>query len=76
LARYVDGFVVPVPTKNLKAYRRMAQLAGKICENMARWSTLAPCPVSQNSHALRPMTKGRTAFSTALLSIDSRPSSR
>jgi uncharacterized protein YbaA (DUF1428 family) len=27
---YVDGFVVPVPTKNLKAYRSMAQKAGKI----------------------------------------------
>lgn len=28
--RYVDGFVVPVPKKNLQAYRRMAQKAGKI----------------------------------------------
>lgn len=27
---YVDGFVLPVPTKNLPAYRRMAQKAGKI----------------------------------------------
>ena len=27
---YVDGFVVPVPKKNLEAYRRMAQLAGKV----------------------------------------------
>jgi uncharacterized protein YbaA (DUF1428 family) len=27
---YVDGFVVPVPTKNLAAYRRMATKAGKI----------------------------------------------
>jgi uncharacterized protein YbaA (DUF1428 family) len=27
---YVDGFVVPVPTKNLAAYRRMAQKAGKV----------------------------------------------
>jgi uncharacterized protein YbaA (DUF1428 family) len=27
---YVDGFVLPVPTKNLAAYRRMAQKAGKI----------------------------------------------
>jgi len=27
---YVDGFVVPVPTKNLDAYRRMAQKAGKV----------------------------------------------
>lgn len=27
---YVDGFVLPVPLKNLTAYRRMARLAGKI----------------------------------------------
>jgi uncharacterized protein YbaA (DUF1428 family) len=28
--RYVDGFVLPVPKKNLQAYRRMAQKAGKL----------------------------------------------
>ena len=28
--RYVDGYVVPVPRKNLAAYRRMAQKAGKV----------------------------------------------
>ena len=28
--RYVDGFVLPVPKKNLQAYRRMAQKAGKV----------------------------------------------
>lgn len=28
--RYVDGFVVPVPKKNMAAYRRMAAKAGKI----------------------------------------------
>ena len=27
---YVDGYVLPVPKKNLQVYRRMAQLAGKI----------------------------------------------
>jgi uncharacterized protein YbaA (DUF1428 family) len=27
---YVDGFVLPVPRKNLAAYRRMAKKAGKI----------------------------------------------
>lgn len=30
MARYVDGFVVAVPRKNLQAYRRMAQKAGKV----------------------------------------------
>jgi uncharacterized protein YbaA (DUF1428 family) len=28
--KYVDGFVLPVPRKNLQAYRRIAQKAGKI----------------------------------------------
>jgi uncharacterized protein YbaA (DUF1428 family) len=28
--RYVDGYVLPVPRRNLQAYRRMAQKAGKI----------------------------------------------
>ncbi len=27
---YVDGFVVPVPTRNLAAYRRMARTAGRV----------------------------------------------
>lgn len=27
---YVDGFVVPVPKKNLQAYRRLARTAGKV----------------------------------------------
>jgi len=27
---YVDGFVVPVPKKNLSAYRRMARKAGRV----------------------------------------------
>jgi len=30
MARYVDGFVLPVPTKNVEAYRRVARKAGKI----------------------------------------------
>lgn len=28
--KYVDGYVLPVPTKNLAAYRRMAAKAGKV----------------------------------------------
>jgi uncharacterized protein YbaA (DUF1428 family) len=30
MPRYVDGFIVPVPKKNLDAYRRISQKAGKI----------------------------------------------
>lgn len=28
--RYVDGFVVPIPKRNLQRYRRMAEKAGRI----------------------------------------------
>lgn len=28
--QYVDGYVLPVPIKSLAAYRRVAQLAGKV----------------------------------------------
>ncbi|MEX5216079.1 MAG: DUF1428 domain-containing protein [Nitrospiraceae bacterium] len=30
MPRYVDGFLLPIPKKNLSAYRRMARKAGKI----------------------------------------------
>ena len=30
MPQYVDGFIVPVPKKNLDAYRRISQKAGKI----------------------------------------------
>ncbi len=30
MARYVDGFVIPMPKKKLAAYRRMAKKAGKV----------------------------------------------
>lgn len=30
MGKYVDGFVLPIPKKNVPAYRRMAQKAAKI----------------------------------------------
>ena len=30
MARYVDGFVVPLPKKNLTAYLRLARMAAKV----------------------------------------------
>lgn len=30
MSKYVDGFVLPVPKKNLAAYKKMAQAGGKI----------------------------------------------
>lgn len=31
MTKYVDGFVVPVPKKNLTKYKKMAKLFGKVC---------------------------------------------
>ena len=30
MARYVDGFIVPIPSNNIEAYRKLARKAGKI----------------------------------------------
>lgn len=30
MARYVDGFVLPIKKKNIEAYRKMAKLGGKV----------------------------------------------
>ena len=30
MAKYVDGFILPLPLKNLAAYRRMARAASKV----------------------------------------------
>jgi len=30
MERYVDGFVLPIPKKNVNAYRRIAKVAGKV----------------------------------------------
>jgi uncharacterized protein YbaA (DUF1428 family) len=30
MARYVDGFVLPLPRKNVEAYRRLSRKAGKV----------------------------------------------
>lgn len=30
MAKYVDGFVIPVPKKNAAAYPKMARQAGKV----------------------------------------------
>ena len=30
MPNYVDGFILPIPKKNIEAYRRMARQAGKV----------------------------------------------
>ena len=37
--KYVDGYVLPVPKKNLKAYIRMARMGEKSGVSMARSTT-------------------------------------
>ena len=32
--RYVDGFLIPVPKRNLRAYQRMSKAAGKIWKKL------------------------------------------
>ena len=39
MAHYVDGFVIPLPKKNLGDYRRGAQKAARYGETMARWNS-------------------------------------
>jgi uncharacterized protein YbaA (DUF1428 family) len=34
MAGYVDGFVIPVPKRKLKAYRRIAKKFGSICREL------------------------------------------
>jgi len=34
MGAYVDGFVLPVPKRNLAAYRKMARLSGKILREL------------------------------------------
>jgi uncharacterized protein YbaA (DUF1428 family) len=39
MPRYVDGFLIPLPKKNLNAYRRLAQKAGKCGRTTVPWTT-------------------------------------
>ena len=41
MAKYVDGFVLPMPTKNVAAYRRMAKQASAV---FREHGALAPTP--------------------------------
>ena len=41
---YVDGFVLPLPRKNLAAYRRIARTAGKIWRELGALMDPAAMP--------------------------------
>jgi len=45
---YVDGFLIPMPKKNLPAYRRIAQKAGKIWRELGAQHVLGAV---RNPHA-------------------------
>lgn len=46
--QYVDGYVLPIPKKNLAAYRRMAQKAGRMWREHAPSSSgSAPATTSR-----------------------------
>jgi uncharacterized protein YbaA (DUF1428 family) len=30
MGRYIDGYILPLPKKNIEAYRKQASLAGKV----------------------------------------------
>jgi uncharacterized protein YbaA (DUF1428 family) len=40
---YVDGFVIPVPKKNVKAYLKMARWGLRMWKKTARWTTRNAC---------------------------------
>ena len=40
MSRYIDGFVLPIPEKNLARYRRIARVAGKVWRDHRGSSTL------------------------------------
>ena len=46
MAKYVDGFVLPVPKRNVDAYRRIARRAGKGGGSTARSSTGSASPTT------------------------------
>ena len=39
---YIDGFIVPVPKKNVEAYRRLARKAGKIWREYSSSRSVSP----------------------------------
>lgn len=43
MPRYVDGFVFPVPKRNLAAYRRLATKAGKVWKEHGALAYLETC---------------------------------
>ncbi len=45
---YVDGFVVAVPKKKLKAYAKLSKMAGKVWREHARWIIASGSPTTSS----------------------------
>ena len=54
---YVDGFVVPVPIKNLQDYRRMSQKAGKVWREHGALQYVEAAGDDLNAKFCSPFTK-------------------
>ena len=54
MAQYVDGFVVPVPKKNLAAYKKMATQGGQDLDaSTARSTTSSASPTTSSPASSR-----------------------
>ncbi len=58
MAHYVDGFVVPVPKRNLDAYRRMARKAGKVWREHGALEYRECIADDLNVNGMVPFTRG------------------
>jgi hypothetical protein len=83
MARYVDGFIVPVPKKKIEAYRQMSRKVGRIwreygaleyCECVA--DDVKPGKVTSFPQSVKRIRGARRAKRTGRGGIDARLSSR
>ena len=58
MARYVDGFVIPVPKKNLGAYQRVARAAGRIWKKYGALEYLECVGDDLNIRKVMPFPRG------------------
>jgi uncharacterized protein YbaA (DUF1428 family) len=58
MARYVDGFVIPVPKKNVDAYRRISQAAGRVWRKYGAVEYIETVGDDLNQKGVVPFPKG------------------
>ena len=57
MARYVDGFLLAVPKKNLKAYTKMAKRAGKVWREYGALEYMECAIDDPNAHGMVPFSR-------------------